>query len=100
MEKKLFKSSRNKVLTGTCGGIGEYFGVDPTLIRLIFVVVTFLGGSGVLIYIVAALVIPNAAVDDFDDFEQANHEYHEKPKRKNKVAKNDDDFDSYFEKDK
>lgn len=101
MEKKLFKSSRNKVLTGTCGGIGEYFNIDPTLIRLIFVIVTFLGGSGVLIYIVAALVIPNVPVDDFDDFEQANREYREKPKRKNKVAKNDDDeFDSYFEKDK
>lgn len=99
MEKKLFKSSRNKVLTGTCGGIGEYFNIDPTLIRLIFVIVTFAGGCGILVYIVAALVIPNAPVDDFEDFEQANREYSEKPKKKNKVARNDDDdFDSYFEK--
>lgn len=99
MEKKLIKSSRNKVLTGTCGGIGEYFNVDPTVIRLIFCVVFFVWGTGLIVYIIAALVIPNAPIDDFEDFEQANHEYREKPKRKNKVARNDDDdFDSYFEK--
>lgn len=58
MEKRLYKSNQNKVLDGVCGGIGEYFGVDPTLIRLAWVVFCALGGSGVLAYIVAALIIP------------------------------------------
>ncbi|MBQ0002105.1 MAG: PspC domain-containing protein [Treponema sp.] len=99
MEKKLVKSSRNKVITGTCGGVGEYFNVDPTIIRLVFCVAFFIWGTGLMVYILAVLIIPNAPVDDFDDFEQVNRDYHEKPKRKNKVASNDDDdFDSYFEK--
>ena len=58
MEKRLYKSNKNKVLDGVCGGIGEYFGVDATLIRLAWVAFCALGGSGVLAYIVAALIIP------------------------------------------
>lgn len=101
MEKKLYKSSTNKVLTGTCGGIGEYFNIDPTLVRLIFIAIIFAGGSGVLIYIVAALIMPKYPAEDFDHFENmenANPDYKARPKKKNKVASGDDDFDSYFEK--
>jgi phage shock protein C len=58
MEKRLYKSNQNKVLDGVCGGIAEYFNIDPTLVRLGWVVFCALGGSGVLAYIVAALIIP------------------------------------------
>lgn len=58
MEKKLYKSETNKMLAGVCGGIAEYFGVDPTLIRLAWVVFSLLGGSGLLAYILAAIIIP------------------------------------------
>ena len=58
MEKRLYKSNSNKVIDGVCGGIGEYFNIDPTLVRLAWVVFCALGGSGVLAYIVAALIIP------------------------------------------
>ena len=58
MEKRLYKSNQNKVLDGVCGGIAEYFGVDPTLIRLAWVVFSLLGGSGLLAYILAAIIIP------------------------------------------
>ena len=58
MEKKLYKSETNKMLAGVCGGIAEYFNIDPTLVRLGWVVFCALGGSGVLAYIVAALIIP------------------------------------------
>ncbi len=58
MGKKLYKSSKNKMLDGVCGGIAEYFNIDPTLVRLGWVVFCALGGSGVLAYIVAALIIP------------------------------------------
>ena len=56
--KKLYRSDENKMLAGVCGGIGEYFGVDPTLIRLAWVVFSLLGGSGLLAYILAAIIIP------------------------------------------
>ena len=58
MEKKLYKSRDNKKLDGVCAGVGEYFDVDPTLVRLAWVFVTLFAGAGLLAYIIAALVIP------------------------------------------
>ena len=54
-EKRLYKSKTNKVLGGVCGGIGEYFGVDPTWVRLAWVLFSFMGGSG----LIAALIVPD-----------------------------------------
>lgn len=56
--KKLYKSRENRVLCGVCGGIGEYFNIDPVIVRLILVAVCFAGGSGFLAYVIAALIIP------------------------------------------
>lgn len=58
MDKRLYKSTKNKMLCGVCGGIAEYFNIDPTLVRLGWVVFCALGGSGILAYIVAAIIIP------------------------------------------
>ena len=58
MEKRLYKSNTNKVIDGVCGGIGEYFNIDPTLVRLAWVVFCALGGSGLLAYIIMVLIIP------------------------------------------
>ena len=58
MEKRLYKSNKNKMLAGVCGGIAEYFNLDPTLIRLGWIVFSALGGSGILAHIIAAIVIP------------------------------------------
>ncbi len=58
MEKRLYKSNDDKLIDGVCGGIGEYFGIDPSLIRLGWIIFSALGGSGVMAYIVAAIVIP------------------------------------------
>ena len=58
-DKRLLKSSSNRMISGVCGGIGEFFGIDPTVIRLTWAILTFCGlGSGILIYIIAAVVIP------------------------------------------
>lgn len=60
-EKRLLKSSTNRMICGVCGGIGEYFKIDPTLIRVLWAILTFCGvGSGILIYIIAAVIIPEA----------------------------------------
>lgn len=58
MKKRLYKSSTDKKISGVCAGIAEYFNIDPTLIRLAWVVFTMLGGSGILGYIIAAIVMP------------------------------------------
>ena len=60
MEKRLYKSNENKMLDGVCGGIAEYFDVDPTLVRLAWVLFCAMGGSGFVAYIVAAIIIPRA----------------------------------------
>lgn len=57
--KKLYKKEEGKKIAGVCGGLAEYLNMDPTIIRLIWALCFFLGGSGLLLYIVAALVIPN-----------------------------------------
>lgn len=59
MNKKLYKSNQNKIAAGVCGGIAEFFGIDPTLVRLGWILFCALGGSGILAYIIAAIVIPN-----------------------------------------
>ncbi len=56
--KKLCKSETNRVVCGVCGGLGNYFGIDATLIRLVFAGLTVIGGSGILLYLAAAIVIP------------------------------------------
>lgn len=58
LPKRLYRSTQNRVLAGVCGGLGEYFNVDPTLIRVAFIIMCFGGGAGVLAYVVLWLVIP------------------------------------------
>lgn len=60
MKKKLTKSNRNVVLTGTLAGIADYLGIDPTIIRVIYVAMSmFLIGSPIILYIIMALIIPS-----------------------------------------
>ena len=59
--KKLCKSNKNRKVCGVCGGIAEYLNADPTLIRLAFVLIGMAAGSGILAYIVAALIMPEAS---------------------------------------
>lgn len=58
MNKRLYKSNVNKMIEGVCGGIAEFFDIDPTLVRLGWVVFCAMGGSGIIAYIIAAIIIP------------------------------------------
>ena len=58
--KRLVKSSRDKVIAGVCGGVGEYLGIDPVIVRLVMVILFFMGGTGLLAYLVAAFIMPSA----------------------------------------
>lgn len=59
MEKKLYKSSSDKVLAGVCGGFAEYFGLDSTWVRLGYAAMMLLAGTGLLLYIICIFVMPN-----------------------------------------
>lgn len=56
--KKLTKSSSNKMICGVCAGIANYFNIDPTIVRLIWVLLVLCAGTGILAYIIGAIVIP------------------------------------------
>ena len=58
MAKKLYKSNKNKMIDGVCGGIGEYINIDPTIVRLGWVVFCALGGSRIIANIIAAIINP------------------------------------------
>ena len=58
MQKKLYKAREGKMVAGVCAGIGKYFDVDPTLVRLGWVILALAGGAGILAYLLAAIIIP------------------------------------------
>ncbi|RPK23192.1 PspC domain-containing protein [Paenibacillus xylanexedens] len=66
---KLYRSTRDRMLTGLCGGISETIGMDSTLLRIIFVISIFVtGGTSLLIYFIAALVVPKEPYPPYDPY--------------------------------
>ena len=59
MAKPLYKLREGRIISGVCAGLAEYFNIDSTLVRLAWVVFCLLGGSGLLAYIIAALIMPD-----------------------------------------
>ena len=59
--RKLYRSRNQRMLAGVCGGLADYFNVDATLIRVLFLVLAVFGGSGLLIYVVMWLIVPDAS---------------------------------------
>lgn len=59
MKKRFYKSTRDKKVCGVCGGIAEYFNIDPTIVRLIWALICLAYGSGIVIYIILAIVMPD-----------------------------------------
>lgn len=64
--KRLTKSNTDKKLAGVCGGIAEYFGIDSTIIRIGLILFCCMGGSGLLAYILAAIVMPEDSYGDYE----------------------------------
>jgi len=60
----LFRSAKDKIVAGVCAGIGEYLGVDPTIVRLAFVALSFFGGGGALAYLILWIIIPEESVSN------------------------------------
>lgn len=57
LNKKLYRSSTNKMICGVCGGIGDYFNIDATLVRLLWAILAC-SGAGIIVYFLAAVIIP------------------------------------------
>ena len=64
-EKRLYKARGQRMVCGVCGGVAEYFGIAPTLVRLAFLLLAAGWGSGLLAYIVAAIIIPEPPADPY-----------------------------------
>ncbi len=81
----LHRSSTNRIIAGVAGGLGEYFGIDPTIIRIIFAILTFFGGSGILIYLLLWLIMPSETAtsqnpkdhfrENVEDFRESAHRF-------------------------
>lgn len=61
--KKLYRSRKDRVLFGVCGGIAEYFNIDPTIVRIAWVILTLIYGVGILLYIILALIVPKEPLE-------------------------------------
>ena len=72
MNKRLTKSKRDRQISGVCGGLAEYFNIDATLVRLIFIVGSLMGGPGLIIYIILAIVMPEG--DGLVDIEKPKND--------------------------
>lgn len=76
MSKKIYRSSTDRIISGVCGGLGEYLNIDPSIIRLFWVLLSVLSNSsGILIYIICTIVIPekNSNVIYYDENENPNY---------------------------
>lgn len=67
MQKKLYRSKSNRMMVGVCGGIAEYFNVDPTIIRVIWAIASVFAFAGVIAYAICAFVIPEKPETDIID---------------------------------
>jgi phage shock protein C len=64
MDKRITKSKTDKIIDGVCGGLAEYFGIDSVIVRLVFVVLVFFNGLGLLLYIILVIIMPKAGQVD------------------------------------
>ncbi|RBP63264.1 phage shock protein C (PspC) family protein [Alkalibaculum bacchi] len=69
MDTRLHKSTKDKIISGVCGGLGEYFRVDSSIIRIIWAIAAFAYGTGILLYIIAAIILPS---EDYEKVEGDN----------------------------
>ncbi len=65
--RKLYRSRKERMIGGVCGGLALYFGIDPTLVRLLFVFAALMGGPGILAYLIMLVVVPDEPLGEIRD---------------------------------
>lgn len=101
MRKRLTKSSNNVVLTGSLAGIAEWLGIDPTIVRVLFVIISFFSAAfpGLLVYIILAIVMPSGRSGNGNPYDYNRNVRKENPynnqQRKQAEKMNDDDWSDF-----
>ena len=107
-KKKLYKSRKNKMIGGVCGGLAEYLNMDPTIVRIIAGILCLVKGLGVLVYLIMCIVMPyndeDFSEDDTENLKSANIDPEEEKKSSSKKSDSgkdsklhsDEEFDSFF----
>ena len=106
-KKKLYKSRKNKMIGGVCGGLAEYLNMDPTIVRIIAGVLCLVKGLGILVYLIMCIVMPyndeDFSDDDTENLKSANIDPEEEKKsskksnpEKDSKLHSDEEFDSFF----
>jgi phage shock protein PspC (stress-responsive transcriptional regulator) len=75
MNKRLYRSRDNQIISGVCGGFAEYLGIDPTIIRILFVIALFQWGFGILAYIICTIIIPVSPISNSNEYIYDNTNY-------------------------
>lgn len=88
MEKRLYRSKKDQIIAGVCGGLGEYFNIDPTIIRLLWLLSIFVFGVGIFLYIIAAIIIPEDESQTYIEPNIEDEEYNEDVSGKDKGSVN------------
>jgi phage shock protein C len=79
MDKRLYRSRDDQMICGVCSGFARYFNIDPTIIRILFLIALFTWGSGVLIYIICSIVIPLEPIgNDYNTYDYNKENRHNK----------------------
>lgn len=65
--RKLYRSRKERMIAGVAGGLGEYFGIDPTLMRILFVVAALFGGPGIIAYLIMMIIVPEEPLAEIRD---------------------------------
>ena len=73
-QRRLYRSQTNKVFAGVCSGLGEYLNIDATIVRLVWILITFLGGAGIIAYILAYFIVPEKPIESGSAAPQQNHD--------------------------
>ena len=106
-KKKLYKSRKNKMIGGVCGGLAEYLNMDPTIVRIIAGILCLVKGLGILVYLIMCIVMPyndeDFSDDDTENLKSANIDPEEEKKsskksnpEKDSKLHSDEEFDSFF----
>ncbi|NTW72624.1 MAG: PspC domain-containing protein [Eubacteriaceae bacterium] len=66
--KRLYKNKAQGMISGVCAGLAEYFAIDPSIVRILWVIAGFWGGIGIVLYVVCAIILPDKSELDFNDY--------------------------------
>ncbi len=97
MDKRIYRSRDNQMICGVCSGIAKYFNIDPTIVRILFLITLFTWGSGVLIYIICSIVIPVEPIEyahnTYDSNTHDNNTYYDSNSYDNNTTYNSNTYD-------